>query len=106
MNGLPLAALRAIEYAIQIVSGLAAGHERGIAHRNIKPDNLFAERNHTLPVPGDAYDMSGAGGQTTLIIPSHDLVAVRLGHYQGSGSGGRALRVALALVIKAVPQSR
>ncbi len=30
------------------------------------------------PVPKDAFYMSGAGGQTTLIIPSHDLVVVRL----------------------------
>ena len=32
-----------------------------------------------FPVPRDAYYMAGAGGQTTLIIPSHDLVVVRLG---------------------------
>ena len=41
------------------------------------------------PVPKDAYYMSGAGGQTTIIIPSHDLVVARLGHYKGAGSGGR-----------------
>ena len=28
----------------------------------------------TCPAPRDAYYMSGAGGQTTLIVPSHDLV--------------------------------
>ena len=26
----------------------------------------------TFPVPREAYYMSGAGGQTTLIVPSHD----------------------------------
>src|SRR5262249_22899175 len=31
-----------------------------------------------VPVPKEAYYMSGAGGQWTLIIPSHDLVVVRL----------------------------
>src|SRR5215471_11420486 len=39
------------------------------------------------PVPKDAYFMSGAGGQTTMIIPSHDLVVVRLGHYRGDAAG-------------------
>ena len=38
----------------------------------------------TFPVPRDAYYMSGAGGQTTLIVPSHDLVVVRQGHYAGA----------------------
>jgi CubicO group peptidase (beta-lactamase class C family) len=33
-----------------------------------------------FPVPREAFYMAGAGGQTTLIIPSHDLVVVRLGH--------------------------
>jgi serine/threonine protein kinase len=41
MNGRPLAPRKAIEYAMQIASGLAAGHERGVIHRDIKPDNLF-----------------------------------------------------------------
>lgn len=58
----------------------------------------------TFPVPKDAYYMSGAGGQTTLIIPSHDLVVVRLGHYKGATAGGPSLRKALALLMEAVPK--
>jgi CubicO group peptidase (beta-lactamase class C family) len=60
----------------------------------------------TLPVPKEAYYMSGAGGQTTLIIPSHDLVVVRLGHYKGSTVGSTGFKKALALLMEAVPRSK
>jgi CubicO group peptidase (beta-lactamase class C family) len=56
------------------------------------------------PVPRDAYYMSGAGGQTTLIIPSYDLVVVRLGHYRGDAAGALAFRNALQLLMEAVPR--
>jgi CubicO group peptidase (beta-lactamase class C family) len=56
-----------------------------------------------LPVPKDAYYMAGAGGQTTLIIPSHDLVVVRLGHFKGSRDGEPAFARALSLLMAAVP---
>src|SRR5438034_9611875 len=36
--------------------------------------------------------MSGAGGQTTLIIPSHGLVVARLGHFKGSTAGSTGFR--------------
>ena len=55
------------------------------------------------PVPKSAYLMSGAGGQTTMIIPSHDLVVVRLGHYRGAAEAEVSLRRALALLMEAVP---
>jgi CubicO group peptidase (beta-lactamase class C family) len=60
----------------------------------------------TFPVPTDAYYMTGVGGQTTLIIPSHDLVVVRMGHYKGSAPGGQSFRRALALLMQAVPPAR
>ena len=60
----------------------------------------------TFPVPREAYYMSGAGGQTTLIVPSHDLVVVRLGHFKGSTPGGASFRKALALLMEAVPASQ
>src|SRR5207253_10122729 len=56
------------------------------------------------PVPQDAYFMNGAGGQTTLIIPSHQLVVVRLGHYKGSSVGSAGFKKALALLMEAVPR--
>ena len=58
----------------------------------------------SFPVPKEAYFMSGAGGQTTLIVPSHDLVVVRLGHYKGSTAGTASLRKALAMLMEAVPR--
>ena len=57
------------------------------------------------PVPETAFYMAGAGGQSTTIIPSHDMVVVRLGHYSGSGPGGGALNRAFELLMEAVPES-
>jgi CubicO group peptidase (beta-lactamase class C family) len=56
-----------------------------------------------FPVPKEAYFMAGAGGQWTMMIPSHDLVVVRLGHYRGGTPGERAFKQALALLMDAVP---
>ena len=58
------------------------------------------------PVPKEAFYMSGAGGQTTLIIPSHDLVVVRMGHFKGSEAGESGFKAALALLMEAVPQKK
>ncbi len=57
-----------------------------------------------FPIPRDAYFMAGAGGQYTFIIPSHDLVVVRLGHFKGSKEGVESLKAALALLMEAVPK--
>ena len=57
----------------------------------------------SFPVPPEAYYMAGAGGQFTLIVPSHDLVVVRLGHYRGAPWGTPSLGEALRLLIDAVP---
>jgi serine/threonine protein kinase/tetratricopeptide (TPR) repeat protein len=41
---------KAIDYALQIVSGLAAAHERGIVHRDLKPENVFVTRDGRVKV--------------------------------------------------------
>jgi eukaryotic-like serine/threonine-protein kinase len=50
MRGRPLPARTAVDYGVQIASGLAAGHERGIIHRDIKPDNLFVTKDGRIKI--------------------------------------------------------
>lgn len=58
----------------------------------------------SFPVPATAFYMAGAGGQNTIVIPSHEMVVARLGHYSGSGPGRQALNRALELLMEAVPE--
>jgi CubicO group peptidase (beta-lactamase class C family) len=57
----------------------------------------------SYPIPRDASYFSGAGGQVTLMIPSHGLAVARLGKYRGARVGGQALRRGLELLMEAVP---
>lgn len=58
------------------------------------------------PVPKEAFYMAGAGGQTAMIISSHDLVVVRMGHYRGEEAGEKGFKKALSLLMEAVPQKK
>ena len=58
-----------------------------------------------MPIPKDAYHMAGAGGQSTIIIPSHDLVVVKLSHYKGGSISDKDLNNALALLMEAIPEN-
>jgi CubicO group peptidase (beta-lactamase class C family) len=55
------------------------------------------------PIPRDAYSMQGAGGQSATIIPSHDLVVVRLGKYRGATAGDAALDELFRRLIQIIP---
>jgi CubicO group peptidase (beta-lactamase class C family) len=56
----------------------------------------------SLP-PSAVYAMGGAGGQMTVIVPSKEMVIVRLGHYKGAPVFGEARPQALKLLMEAVP---
>jgi CubicO group peptidase (beta-lactamase class C family) len=58
----------------------------------------------TFPAPRDSFYMAGVGGQYVLIIPTHQLAIVRLGHYKGADAGNEALRHAIKIILEAVPR--
>jgi len=58
------------------------------------------------PAPKDMYFMSGVGGQQVMIIPSHQLAVVRLGHYKGVQAAGRATRRAVGMLVEAVQPAK
>lgn len=60
----------------------------------------------SLAAPTSAYYMLGAGGQHVVVIPSHDLVVVRIGHSRGARFAGSTLNQALGLLTAAVPRVR
>jgi hypothetical protein len=50
--------------------------------------------------------MAGVGGQNVLMIPSHDLAVVRLGHFKGVGASRAALNKSLALLMEIIPPTK
>jgi CubicO group peptidase (beta-lactamase class C family) len=53
----------------------------------------------------DIYSMRGAGGQMTMMVPSRDLVIVRLGHYKGAPAWRKAEPAGIQLLLDAVPSN-
>ena len=50
LNEGPIPLRKTIDYAQQVVSGLAAAHERGITHRDLKPENLFITKDDRVKI--------------------------------------------------------
>ena len=46
----PLPARKAVDAALQMALGLAAAHEKGVVHRDLKPDNIFLTRDGRLKI--------------------------------------------------------
>jgi CubicO group peptidase (beta-lactamase class C family) len=57
-------------------------------------------------LPRDAFAFRGAGLQDVYIIPSRNIVIVRMGHFIGSQPGAADLRRAQALLMEAIPERK
>jgi CubicO group peptidase (beta-lactamase class C family) len=64
---------------------------------------FWVNGNGEYALPKETYFMAGAGGQRVFIVPSHNLVIVRMGHFRGDTADmRRELNEALAGILRAV----
>ena len=50
MTSGPLSQRRVTEYAVEMARGLAAAHEKGVVHRDLKPDNIFITKDNRVKI--------------------------------------------------------
>ena len=83
---------KAIEVAVQVARGLGAAHERGLVHRDLKPDNICLVRDGQVKILdfGLAKTLSAVGGTvgTELATAAELNGATELPVYKVPAGGG------------------
>ncbi len=107
----PLPRNKAVEYAIAIARGLAAAHERGIVHCDLKPSNLFLTNDGrlkildfglarlALPEPGTKSDPLSRTASDTAVSLAGTVGYIAPEQLRGEVAGPRADLFALGAVL-------
>ena len=96
LRGGALPLKRVIDYALQILRGLAAAHDRGIVHRDLKPENIFVTRAGQIKILDFGLaklTMPESESIDELSAEAHD----GSGHMSRRTSGDHGLHVARAV---------
>ena len=66
----PLSIEQVVDYGSQIARGLAAAHERGIVHRDVKPENLFLTADGRVKVLDFGIAKAGSPSGVNANLPT------------------------------------